>query len=42
VTTLPAEGDRATVDHPADGQLVALARKYLLKHDRLTGTASLP
>ena len=28
------------VDHPSDNQLVALARKYLLKHDRMVGTAA--
>jgi stalled ribosome rescue protein Dom34 len=27
-----------TVDHPSEGQLVALARKYFLAHDRMTGT----
>lgn len=26
------------VDHPSDNQLVALARKYFLKHDRMSGT----
>jgi stalled ribosome rescue protein Dom34 len=30
-----------TVDHPTDGQLLALARQYFLKHDRLTGDAPL-
>jgi hypothetical protein len=25
------------VDHPSDKQLVALARKYFLKHDRMAG-----
>lgn len=25
------------VDHPSENQLVALARKYFLKHDRMTG-----
>ena len=25
------------VDHPSENQLVALARKYFLKHDQLTG-----
>ena len=29
------------VDHPSDRQLLALARKYFLKHDRMTGTANL-
>jgi stalled ribosome rescue protein Dom34 len=28
-----------TVDHPTEGQLLALARQYFLKHDRLTGNA---
>ena len=27
-----------TVDHPTDGQLVALARKYFVKYDRMSGT----
>ncbi len=27
-----------TVDHPSDGQLVALARRYFLKYDRMAGT----
>ena len=27
-----------TVDHPSDGQLAALARKFFVKHDRMTGT----
>jgi hypothetical protein len=26
------------VDHPSDRQLVALARQYFLRHDRMTGT----
>jgi hypothetical protein len=26
-----------TVDHPTENQLVALARQYFLKHDRMTG-----
>lgn len=26
------------VDHPSENQLVALARKFFLKHDRMTGT----
>ena len=25
------------VDHPSDAQLVAMARKYFLKHDRMSG-----
>jgi stalled ribosome rescue protein Dom34 len=29
-----------TVDHPTEGQLVALARKYFLAHDRMTGTST--
>jgi stalled ribosome rescue protein Dom34 len=27
-----------TVDHPSQNQLVALARQYFLKHDRMSGT----
>jgi stalled ribosome rescue protein Dom34 len=27
-----------TVDHPTEGQLVALARQYFLRHDRMAGT----
>ena len=27
-----------TVDHPSDGQLAALARKFFVKHDRMAGT----
>ncbi len=27
-----------TVDHPSDKQLVALARQYFLKYDRMNGT----
>lgn len=30
----------AVVDHPSDNQLVALARKHFLKHDRMAGTAA--
>ena len=26
-----------TVDHPSDGQLVALARKFFVAHDRMAG-----
>jgi hypothetical protein len=26
------------VDHPSQNQLVALARKYFLKYDRMAGT----
>jgi stalled ribosome rescue protein Dom34 len=26
-----------TVDHPSENQLVAMARKYFLKHDRMAG-----
>ena len=29
-----------TVDHPTENQLVALARQYFLKHDRMSGTPS--
>ena len=28
------------VDHPSDNQLIALARKYFLKHDRMAGTVA--
>ena len=28
----------SVVDHPSENQLVALARKYFLKHDRMSGT----
>ena len=27
-----------TVDHPTEGQLAALARKFFVKHDRMAGT----
>jgi len=27
-----------TVDHPSDRQLVAMARQYFLRHDRMAGT----
>jgi stalled ribosome rescue protein Dom34 len=30
-----------TVDHPSEGQLLALARKQFLKHDRMEGSAPL-
>ena len=30
-----------TVDHPTDGQLVALAKKHFLRIDRMAGTAPL-
>jgi hypothetical protein len=26
-----------TVDHPSEGQLAALARKFFVKHDRMAG-----
>ncbi|RQO59829.1 hypothetical protein DBR47_10680 [Paucibacter sp. KBW04] len=29
-----------TVDHPTDNQLIAFARKYFLKYDRMAGTPS--
>jgi stalled ribosome rescue protein Dom34 len=29
--------DFTVVDHPSEKQLVALARKYFLKHDRMSG-----
>ncbi len=28
-----------TSDHPSDGQLVAMAKQYFLKHDRMNGQA---
>ena len=28
-----------TIDHPTEGQLVAFARKYFIKYDRMAGTA---
>jgi len=34
---LPNVVDFQTVDHPSENQLVALARQYFLKHDRMTG-----
>jgi len=30
-----------TVDHPTEGQLLALARRHFVKHDRMTGTRPL-
>jgi hypothetical protein len=30
-----------TVDHPSDRQLVALARQFFARHDRMVGTAAL-
>jgi stalled ribosome rescue protein Dom34 len=33
----PAIVDYQPVDHPSDNQLVALARQYFLKHDRMAG-----
>ncbi len=30
--------DFQPADHPSEGQLVALARKYFLKYDRMAGT----
>lgn len=30
--------DYQPVDHPSEGQLVALARRYFLKYDRMAGT----
>ncbi|MCE2981665.1 MAG: hypothetical protein LW923_17735 [Betaproteobacteria bacterium] len=35
--TLPQIVGYETVDQPSDAQLVALARKYFVKHDRMTG-----
>jgi stalled ribosome rescue protein Dom34 len=35
---LPQIAGWETVDHPTDGQLVALARQFFLKHDRMAGT----
>jgi len=34
--------DFQAVDHPSDKQLVALARQYFLKHDRMAGATTLP
>ena len=34
---VPKIVDYQTVDHPTDNQLVALAREYFLKHDRMAG-----
>ncbi len=31
-----------TIDHPTDPQIIALARKYFLRHDQLAGTSPLP
>lgn len=31
-----------TIDHPTDPQLIALARKYFLRYDQMTGSARLP
>jgi hypothetical protein len=28
-----------TSDHPSDGQLVAMAKQYFLKHDKMNGQA---
>ena len=30
--------DSVATDHPSEAQLVALARKYFLRHDRMAGT----
>ncbi|MRD49264.1 hypothetical protein [Caenimonas koreensis] len=30
--------DYQVVDHPSENELVALARKYFVKHDKMTGT----
>ena len=35
---VPRIVDFQTVDHPTENQLVALARKYFLKYDRMAGT----
>jgi stalled ribosome rescue protein Dom34 len=35
---LPRIVDFQAVDHPTENQLVALARKYFLKYDRMAGT----
>lgn len=34
---VPKIVDYQAVDHPSDKQLVALARQYFLKHDRMAG-----
>lgn len=34
---VPKIVDYQAVDHPTDKQLVAMARKYFLKHDRMAG-----
>ena len=31
-----------TVDHPTEGQLLAFARQYFVKHDRMAGTPPPP
>jgi len=31
--------DVISSDHPSDGQLVAMARQYFLKYDRMQGQA---
>ncbi len=36
-TLLPSIVGYESVDHPSDKQLVALARQYFLKHDRMAG-----
>ena len=36
-TLLPQIKGYETVDHPSDAQLVALARKYFVKFDRMAG-----
>ena len=33
----PAIVGYETVDHPSDGQLLAFARQYFVKHDRMAG-----
>ena len=38
-TLVPVIAGWETVDHPTEGQLVALARQFFLKHDRMAGTA---
>lgn len=27
-----------SIDHPSEGQLLAMARKYFVKYDRMAGT----
>ena len=40
-TLLPQIIGHKTVDHPSDAQLVALARKFFVKFDRMAGLPTL-